>query len=158
MSALTDVKLSSLCNGVNLTTDAAIGVNKTFAPEGWKPGNVAAWVDRSGGIPLGYPRLTFALRTPTKESRVYKVSSKLFLPTMETIDPAVGIFGPKLAYEIQCHFDVLIPERATSADRLAALSFIRSLWATTITASDGAPTDSVGSPLVAAVTNLEDVY
>jgi hypothetical protein len=77
---------------------------------------------------------------------------------METIDPAVGIFGPKLAYEIQFHLDALISERATLTDRLTALALLRSFLATSINASDGSPTDLVGSPFVAAVTNLEDVY
>jgi hypothetical protein len=159
MSALANVLLSTVVNGDLIpTTSATVASDKTFAPEGWKPGNVASWVDRSGGIPLGYPRLTFGLRAPTKESRVYKVSTKLYLPTMETIDPSVGIFGPKLAYELQAHMDCLIPERATAAERLVFLSLIRSIWSKTIVASDASPTSTVGSPTVSGVTDLEDVF
>lgn len=158
MAALAPVLLSTLCTGVSSTSSATVGVDKTFAPEGWKPGNVASWVDRSGGIPLGYPRITYGLRPPTKETRVYRASTKLYMPVMETIDPSVGIFGPRLAYDLQAHIDCLIPERATAAERLVFLSLIRSLLSITVQASDAAPTDATGSPIVGAVTNLEDVY
>lgn len=158
MAALAPILLSTLCGSVLSTTSATVGVDKTFAPEGWKPGNVASWVDRSGGIPLGYPRFTYGLRAPTKESRVYRGSSKLFMPVMETIDPSVGIFGPRLAYDLQWHSDVLVPERATSAERLVFFSLIRSLLMATIQASDAAPSDLTGSPLVGLLTSLEDVY
>jgi hypothetical protein len=158
MAALAPILLSSqLINNV-LTSDAAVATNKTYAPEGWKQGNVASWVDRSGGIPLGYPRVTYSLRAPTKESRVYKASTKLYLPVLETVDPATGIFGPKLAYEIQTHIDCLIPERATAAERALHLSLVKGLWFHVIAASDSAPIDNTGSPLPLAILNLEDVY
>lgn len=158
MAALAPVLLGTVNDSYIVTTSPTIASDKTFAPEGWKPGNVASWVDRSGGIPLGYPRLTYQLRTPTKESRVYRASSKLFLPVMETIDPSVGIFGPRLAYDLQMHLDCIIPERATSAERLVFLSLVRSLLAVELRANDASPTSTVGSPIVAAITSLEDVY
>jgi hypothetical protein len=158
MSALAAVKLSTLVTGNITTSSATVDSDKTFAPEGWKPTGVAGWVDRSGGIPLGYPRLTFQMRSPTKDSRVYKVSTKLFVPVLETIDPAVGIFGPKLAYDLQMHMDCLIPERATLAERTAFLSLIESLLSLSISASDGDPVVNTDSPTRAAILNLEDVY
>jgi hypothetical protein len=158
MAALANVLLSTILTSPGVTSDAAIGIDKTYAPEGWKPGNVAAWVDRSGGIPLLYPRLLFSLRPPTPQSDIYKVSTKLFYPVAETIDPAVGIFGPRKAYEMQFHGDVLLPGRCTSAERSAFFSLIRSLMCNTITASDGTPSDTVGSPMRAGVLSLEDVY
>jgi hypothetical protein len=158
MSALAPILLSTLLQPYATSTDNAIATNKTYSPEGWKQGNIASWVDRSGGIPLGYPRCTYSLRPPTKESRVYKISMKGYLPVLETIDPATGIFGPKLAYELQTHIDVLIPERATLAERNLHLSLTRALWATSVTALDGAPVDVTGSPLPNGIQNLEDVY
>lgn len=158
MAALAPILLSSLIPGGTVTTDAAIATNKTYSPEGWKQGNVASWVDRSGGVPLGYPRTTFALRPPTKESRVYKASTKFYYPVLETVDPATGIFGPKLAYELQAHIDVLIPERATAAERSLFLSLVKGLWFNSVQASDASPVDQTGSPLPNAIINLEDVY
>jgi hypothetical protein len=158
MAALAPILLSTKLSTICLTTDAAVSVDKTYSPEGWKQGNVASWVDRSGGVPLGYPRITYALRSPTKESRVYKVSTKLYLPVLETIDPATGIFGPKLAYELQAHLDCLIPERATSPERLLYLSLLKSLLFGSINASDGVPSDLTGTPVTQGIANLEDVY
>jgi len=161
MPALADVKLSSILTGIRKTTSATVGVDTTMSPEGWKPGNVASWVDRSGGVPLGFKRLTFQFRPPAREARenrMYKVSTKLYFPVLETIDPAVGIFGPKLAYELQAHLDVLIPERCTAAERLIMWSLLGSLTSETVNASDDVPTDLVGSPTRSAVINLEDVF
>lgn len=158
MAALAPINLSTITDSVIRTTDANVGINKLYSPEGWKQGNVASWVDRSGGVPLGYPRLTYQLRPPTKESRVYKVSQKLYVPVLETIDPATGIFGPKLAYELQAHLDCLIPERATNLDRATYFSLVRSLFMTYIRGSDDSPSDATGSALINGVLNLEDVY
>jgi len=158
MAALAPVNLTTLLATAMNTTDANIAGNKVYSPEGWKQGNVASWVDRAGGVPLGYPRLTYSLRPPTKESRVYKVSTKLYGPVLETIDPATGIFGPKLAYELQAHLDVLLPERATLTERTGFYSLIKSLFFEQIAASDGTPISIVGSPLVNGVLQLEDVY
>jgi hypothetical protein len=158
MAALAPILLSTKIGGVVRTTDAAVGVDKTYSPEGWKQGNVASWVDRSGGVPLGYSRITYQLRPPTKESRIYKVSSKLYYPVLETIDPATGIFGPKLAYEIQAHLDCLIPERATRNERIYFNSLLRSSLFYTINALDDLPSDGTGSPIPNGIIELEDVY
>lgn len=158
MGALAPLLFTTKASTVLLTTDAAVGVDKTYSPEGWKQGNIASWVDRSGGVPLGYPRYTYQLRPPTKESRVYKISSKLYYPVLETVDPATGIFGPKLAYELQAHLDCLIPERATSAERLFYFSLLKSTLMGGINASDGTPADLTGSPMGPGIANLEDVY
>lgn len=158
MAALAPINLSTLTAGVVTTSDVAVGYNKVYSPEGWKQGNVASWVDRAGGIPLGYPRVTYSLRPPTKESRVYKISTKMYGPVLETIDPATGIFGPKLAYELQAHLDFLIPERATQVERLGFYALFSSLLFSIITASDGDPSTNTGSPIPAGVAFLEDVY
>lgn len=158
MPAIANVLVTKQDASVLPTVSATIGVDTTYAPERFLPGGVARWVDRSGGIALGYPSLSFSIRPPTKDSRVFKISTKLFNPVLETIDPAVGIFGPKLAYVAQAHLDFLIPERMTANERLYFLRQLRSLFMATITASDASPSDATGSPLVAAITNLEDVY
>jgi hypothetical protein len=54
--------------------------------------------------------------------------------------------------------EFFLPERSTLAERQALFSRIASLFARTVNASDGAPTDSTGSPLEAAVTTFENVY
>jgi len=158
MAGIAAWKTSSIIVPTIFTSSATVATDITLNPEGWKAGSIASYVDRSGGQPLGYKRSTFHLRPPTKESRVYKLSVKFFHPILETIDPAVGIFGPRLAYELQAHMDFLMPERATLAERTAFLSYVRGLLCNQIAASDSAPSDAAGSPIDAAVLLLEDVY
>jgi hypothetical protein len=102
--------------------------------------------------------MIFQLRAPTKESRVYKIMSKLYVPVLETIDPAVGIFGPKLAYVLEMHMDCLIPERSTSADRLAFAALIRSMLSTSLRPTGGSPVIQTDSPWSPAILELEDVF
>lgn len=149
MPNMADILVSTICTGIMTTSSATVASNKTLAPDGFTPGGVAHFVDRSGGVALGYDRLTYQMRPPTRDSRIFKQSAKLFQPILETIDPAVGIYGPKLAYENQAHLDILIHERATSAERIAFLSMLVSLVSQYIIASDSDPSSTVGSPIVA---------
>lgn len=163
MSAIAAVKLSSKLDHAlaRLTTDAAVSVDSTLNPEGISPNGIAAWVDRSGGIAIGYPRLTLSVRPPTKASRIYKVQVKLVLPTLEQTSPSTstGIQpAPTKAYDCTCVMEFFLPERSTLAERQKLFSEVASLFARTINASDGVPTDSTGSPLESAVTTFENVY
>jgi hypothetical protein len=161
MPAIADVKVSSLISPTHLTTSATVGVDKTFSPEGFILPGVAKWVDRSGGIQIGYPALTLSVRAPTKQSRVTRVQAKLVVPTLEVTSPSTmtGIQpAPTKAYDCTANLEIMLPERSTLAERNALLSYLVSLLATTITASDAAPSDATGSPLVPAIQNMEGVY
>jgi hypothetical protein len=163
MSAIAAVKLSSIIDHslARLTTSATVGVDSTLNPEGINPQGVASWVDRSGGIAIGYPRLTMSVRPPTKASRVYKVTAKLVLPTLEQTSPSTmtGIQpAPTKAYDCMAVMEFFLPERSTLAERQKLFSEVASLFARTVNASDGSPTDATGSPLENAVTLFETVY
>lgn len=160
MPAIASIKTSSILSPTESTTSATVSVDKTFDPEGFIAPGVARFVDRSGGVAAGFPNLTLSVRPPNKASRVYRVTVKMALPTLETVGNAYnGITpGPTKAYEVACIMEFLLPERSTSAERTALLSHIRSLFATTIQASDAAPSDSTGSPLTAAVVNFDGPY
>lgn len=163
MSAIAAVKLSSIIDHAlaRLTTSATVSVDSTLNPEGINSQGIAAWVDRSGGIAIGYPRLTMSVRSPTKASRIYKVTAKLVLPTLEQTSPSTmtGIQpAPTKAYDCTCVMEFMLPERSTLAERQKLFSEVASLFARTVNASDGSPTDSTGSPLESAVTTFETVY
>jgi len=122
---------------------------------------IAEYVNRAGGIMVGYDRLTIHVRKPTKVARVYKVSIKMFAPRLATtaVSTNTGIEpAPTKAYELQAHLDFLLPERSTQAERIRLYNMVASLFAVTITASDGAPSDTTGSPVAAAITNLDPPY
>ena len=163
MSALAAVKLSGILDHAlaRLTTSATVGVDSTMNPEGISPQGIASWVDRSGGIAIGYPRLTMSVRPPTKASRVYKVTVKLVLPTLEQTSASTmtGIQpAPTKAYDCACIMEFFLPERSTLLERQTLFSRVASLFARTVNASDGAPTDATGAPVENAVTTFENVY
>jgi hypothetical protein len=132
-----------------------VGYDVTFDPEGFVLPGVAKWVNRAGGIPVGYPALTLSSRAPTKGSRNYRVTAKLVLPTLEQLAPSV--IWTK-AYDCTAVMEFILPERSTAAERLILLNELHSLFAVTINASDDAPTDASGTPLIAMVQNLENVW
>lgn len=163
MSAIAAVKLSGILDHAlsRLTTDAAISVDSTLNPEGINPQGVAKWVDRAGGIAIGYPALTMSVRPPTKASRVYKVTAKLVLPTLEqtSASTASGIQpAPTKAYDCTCVMEFMLPERSTLLERETLFSRVASLFVRVISASDGSPTNTSSSPLETAVTTFESVY
>jgi len=163
MSALAAVKLSTILDHAlaRLTTSATVSVDSTLSPEGINPQGVASWVDRVGGIAIGYPRLTLSIRPPTKASRLYKVLVKLVLPTLEQTSPstATGIQpAPTLAYNCIGQMEFFLPERSTLLERQKLFSEMASLFVRTINANDGAPTDATGSPVELAVTTFENVF
>lgn len=144
-----------------LTTSATVATDSTLSPEGRNAQGVVSWVDRSGGIALGYPRLTMAVRPPVKASRVNKVSVKLVLPTLEATSASTmtGIEPPPVkAYDCSFIGEFFLPERCSLAERTKLFSQVASLFADLINASDGAPTQATGSPLKAAVTTYEQVF
>ena len=163
MSAIAAVKVSGIIDHAlaRLTTSATVGVDSTLSPEGINPQGVSAWVDRSGGIAIGYPRMTLSVRPPTKASRIYRVTAKLVLPTLEQTSPstATGIQpAPTKAYDCTCVLEFFLPERSTLAERQKLFSQVASLFVRTINANDGSPTDATGSPVENAVTTFENVF
>jgi hypothetical protein len=146
---------------VGITRQAATGVNRTWSPVGFIQPGVAKWVDRSAGIAVGFPTLTLSVRQPTKASRMYKVTVKMAFPTLDITSPSTGSGiqpQPSKAYECAFIGEFIIPERATLAERTLLLDNLHSLFFSTITASDGAPSDTTGSPLRVAVVDLEPVF
>lgn len=166
MAAISTIKVSSILDGVAKTTDAAVGVDETFSPVD-KVNGVARWENRAvttsnpDGVAIGFPTLSLSIRPPSKSSRVYKVTVKLVSPTLEQTSPstATGIQpAPTVAYNCTGICDILLPERSTLAERSAFLNRLASLFMATITASDGVPSDSTGSPVIAAVKTFERPY
>lgn len=163
MAAIAPVLLSSIVDPADavLTTSATVAADKTFSPEGFQLPGVARWVDRSGGIAIGYPAFSLSVRAPTKGSRMYKVMAKLVLPTLEQTSPSTssGIQpAPTKAYDLTCVMEFMLPERSTLAERTAFFALVHSLFLRTINANDGTPSSTTGSPLENAVTAFEPVY
>lgn len=161
MSAFADVKLASALDGVLVSGSATVATDHTFNPMGYVTPGVAKWVDRAGGIAVGYPSLTLQVRPPSQASRVYKVTAKLTFPTLEQTSPstATGIQpAPTKAYDCSAIMEFLLPERSTAAERLVLMNLCASLFGTTVNATDLNPSDSTGTPLRNAIYNFEQPY
>jgi hypothetical protein len=106
---------------LTLTDAAGTPVNHTFSPQPDVMSNVARWVDRSGGIALGYPLATLSMKMPTaKGSRVYRVVAKLVTPVLEVTSPTTvtGIQpGPTLSFNLIASSEFVLPERSTLQQR-----------------------------------------
>jgi len=123
-------------------------VNHTFNPVNIDNVGVAKWADRSGGIALGFPTVSFSLRNPTQSSRAYKLTAKVVTPVLEVTSPstASGIQpAPTLAYNLIATLDMVLPERSTVAQRKDLLAFLKNYLAN-------------AAVMTAAVENFEAVY
>lgn len=161
MAAFADVKCSSLFDGIIKTPNADIATDRTLSPMGYVTAGVAKWVDREGGIPVGYPSMTLQVRPPSQASRVYKVTVKLALPTLEQTSPSTstGIQpAPTKAYDCSCIMEFLLPERSTISERSVLLNNIVTLLSPEVHASDGSPAVLTGTPIRTAVLNFEPPY
>lgn len=163
MSALAPIYTSSLFAGPVLKTSSATeATDRQFDPEAINAQGVARWVDRSGGIVVGYPSVTQSVRRPVPGSRNHKVTVVVALPTLETAGTSGNasgyVPGALVGYVCTARLEFTLPDRSTSAERTDLLNLVRSLLVTTITASDDAPSQATGSPVAAAVSVLETVY
>lgn len=131
-----------------LNDGQATPVSHTFSPVSIDVAGVARWADRSGGIALGFPVISFTLRAPTKQSRNYKLTAKVVTPVLEVTSPstATGIQpAPTKAYDITFNVEATLPERSTLQQRKDAYAFLKNFLAN-------------ATVMQAAIENFEAVY
>lgn len=108
-------------------------VAHTFAPVTIDAQGVAKWADRSGGISVGFPTLSYSLKSPTGSSKSYKMTAKVTLPVLEQTSPstATGIQpAPVVAYNLIANIEMVLPERSTTQDRKNLLAYAKNFLAT----------------------------
>lgn len=124
----------------------ATPVNHNFDPVNIVS-DVSKWADRSGGIALGMPVVTFQVRQPSKASRNYKVSAKVVTPILEVTAPstATGIQpAPTKAYDLLMNVEFVLPERSSLQERKNILAYTKNLLA--------------HATMTNAINNFETVY
>lgn len=132
---------------VVLADGVATPVNHTFNPVNIDSAGIARWADRAGGIALGFPTVTFAVRSPSKTNRNYKVTAKVVTPVLEVTSPstATGIQpAPTKAYDLFATVEFVLPERSTLAQRKDLLAYMKNFLA--------------HSTVVNAIESFESVY
>jgi len=133
---------------VALLDGQATPVSKTFSPVNIDQAGVARWADRSGGIAVGFPVISFANRIPTKGSRNYKLTAKVVVPVLEqtSASTATGIQpAPTKAYDLIFSCEFVLPERSTQAQRKDLLAFAKNFLANS-------------AVITPAITDFESVY
>jgi hypothetical protein len=161
MAAFGPILVTNIYDSALVTTSATVSYDHTYSPVGYIQPGVAKWEDRSSGIAVGFPSLTMSVRPPNKGSRIFKVTGKLSIPTLEAISGAnVAGLTPaqQKAYECSAILELLFPERSTAAEREILRSQLASLLFTTINASDDVPTDLSASPFTTAISAYDRPY
>jgi hypothetical protein len=139
---MTAIAAIVLADGVTPTP-----VNHTFAPVNIDNNAVAKWADRSTGISVGFPSLSFSIKSPTKAAPSYKVTAKVVLPVLEQTSPSTmtGIQpAPTLAYNLLASVDFVLPERSTLLQRNDLLAYFKNYMANAV--------------ITQAIQNFEAVY
>jgi len=120
---------------LTLADGQATPANHTFSPVNIDQAGVAKWADRSGGIALGFPQVSFMMRNPTKSNRNYKVTGKVVVPVLEVTSPstATGIQpAPTLAYNLTANIEFVFAERSTAAQRADVLAYTKNYLANAV--------------------------
>jgi hypothetical protein len=123
---------------LSIQDGAATPVAHTFSPNPDLVSNLPVWVDRSGGIAMGYPKISLSVRNPTKTSRIYKVTLKIATPVMETTSAstASGIPpAPVVSYTPLCNVEFVLPERSTLQQRKDLFAFVKNTLTNAVMAS-----------------------
>lgn len=139
---------------LSISDAQATPVAHQFTPLSIDSQGVATFVDRTSGIPLGFAKIDFSLRTPvapkagqSSTGRTYKATLRLFMPTLEqtSASTSTGIQpAPTKAYDHVANLQFFLPERGTTQERQDLVALVYNLLGS----------DSMKS----AVANLEPFY
>lgn len=110
---------------------ATTPVAHTFSPDGFT-GEMCEFHDKIGGISIGYPKITAKSVSPSRTSKMYKVTYKIVLPVLETISGTSSngfAPAPTLAYSLEANMTFISPQRSTLQNRVDVLAFAKNLLA-----------------------------
>lgn len=135
-------------SSITLNDGQATPVAHTFNPDSIENG-IATWLDRSGGIAIGYPSCTTSLRKPLKGSpkKIYQAQIKLTIPILEVTSPSTstGIQpAPTRAFDMEFIGTFKLPERSAKTHRADVLAYAKSVLTTAV--------------VKALIEDLENVY
>jgi len=134
---------------ITVNDGKATPVAHTFNPMSFDQSlSLALLADRSGGIALGYPTVSFQLVQPPKvrsvkgravsdSDRVYRVKVRIALPVMEALSVSDSGYtpAPTVAYTIRSNHEFILPERSSLADRKDGLAYAKNVLAQAVVTS-----------------------
>lgn len=116
----------STASNIVLADAAGTPVNHTFTWSGQTPNGVSHWLDRSGGIPIGYWAIRMSQRDPVRRGRkdqatgVYRTMLQFDIPVLETVSNSTvsGIApAPTISHTARVNCEFLLPERSSDLTR-----------------------------------------
>lgn len=125
---------------MSINDGQATPVAHYFVPQGDNLKNgVFTFNDRTGGVPIGYNRLSFLLKEPAparngqgEGTRAYRGSIRIVVPMLETLSTTSGsgiLAAPTLACTAIGQLDFTLPERSSLAMRKDFLAYWRNVLA-----------------------------
>jgi hypothetical protein len=117
----------------------AAPVAHTFSPnsgDGNVPGvSTIMFEDRSGGVQVGYPVITFSTRKPTKTMPNNKIVVTVRVPVLENVTNSTtsGIApAPTVAYDVISKNEFILPSRSSVAVRKDLLAYVKNLYSNAV--------------------------
>jgi hypothetical protein len=127
----------------SLADGQATPVQQTFSPLRKGSDGIAYWACKAGGIAMGYPVVSQALKTPatTADGQEYhRVVLKVTIPVLDLTVPS----APKAKKPLIAVLEFAVPASSTLAQRNDLISYIRAL--------------AGNAPALAAVRDFEGVF
>lgn len=119
----------------NLTINDSVPAAHTFGTVDKDAQGVAKYADRAGGIAIGFARISLQVKEPTKDSRHYKLTARVTVPTLEVSAPSTATGyqpAPKVAYNTTFEMSASIHERSSLLERKNAFAYFKNLMAQSI--------------------------
>lgn len=132
---------------ITINDGQATPVAHTFDPSGLDRNGVSLYHDRSGGVPLGFPKVSLNLSGGNGQTSMYRVKANIDVPVLKQVSgstPAGYSPGPSIDYVVRGHMEFVIPSQSSAADRADILAYAKDLLAAAVVTS--------------MVENLEDVW
>lgn len=130
---------------------ATTPVAHSFTPTDVQSG-LATWHDRSGGVVVGFPRITAQLKLPTSNSvdgknQNARVQVKVVMPVLEQTSASTGTGiqpAPTKGYDMTFNGEFVLPVRSTLQDRKHIIAYAKNFLAQAL--------------VTALVQDLESIY
>lgn len=116
----------STASNIVLADAAGVPVNHTFGWSGMDPNGVSHWLDRSGGIPIGYWAIRMYQRNPVRRGNqaqatgVYRTNISFEIPVLENVTNSTvsGIApAPTISHTARVNCEILLPEKSSDLTR-----------------------------------------
>lgn len=117
-------------SNIVINDGATTPVAHTFTPVSENPQNNFHWADRSGGIPVGMPKIHLELKESGPRGTASILTIEVEAPVLETATGSTtGGFAPvpTLAHNPRCVIKMYLPNRSTTQNRKDLRSYVKNL-------------------------------